>query len=95
MKNLQGAELKLAELQIKYSGVEKQNFELSEKVNCYQYVYLLTFVFVVAKPVAVLTVVSVVTEEISKFRDQTKCPLNKRCALGGPLNRLSLLIIFS
>ena len=33
MKNLQGAELKLAELQAKYSGMEKQNFELSEKVN--------------------------------------------------------------
>lgn len=32
LKNLQGAELKLAELQIKYSGMEKQNFELSEKV---------------------------------------------------------------
>ena len=33
MKNLQGAELKLAELQTKYSGMEKQNFELSEKVR--------------------------------------------------------------
>lgn len=32
LKNLQGAELKLAELQTKYSGMEKQNFELSEKV---------------------------------------------------------------
>lgn len=33
LKNLQGAERKLAELQItKYSGMEKQNFELSEKV---------------------------------------------------------------
>lgn len=38
MKNLQGAEVKLTELQGKYSGIEKQNFELSEKVmrfsNC-------------------------------------------------------------
>ena len=33
MKNLRGAELKLAELQSKYSGMEKQNFELSEKVT--------------------------------------------------------------
>lgn len=33
MKNLQGAELKLAELQTKCSGMEKQNFELSEKVR--------------------------------------------------------------
>ena len=32
MKNLQGAEVKLTELQAKYSGIEKQNFELSEKV---------------------------------------------------------------
>ena len=32
LKNLQGAERKLAELQTKYSGMEKQNFELSEKV---------------------------------------------------------------
>lgn len=32
LKNLQGAELKLAELQTKYSRMEKQNFELSEKV---------------------------------------------------------------
>ena len=32
LKNLQGAELKLAELQTKYSEMEKQNFELSEKV---------------------------------------------------------------
>lgn len=35
LKSLQGAELKLAELQTKYSGMEKQNFELSEKVNSY------------------------------------------------------------
>ena len=36
LKNLQGAELKLAELQTKYSAMEKQNFELSEKVKRYQ-----------------------------------------------------------
>lgn len=38
MKNLQGAEVKLTELQAKYSEIEKQNFELGEKVmrfsNC-------------------------------------------------------------
>lgn len=33
LKSVHGAELKLAELQTKYSGMEKQNFELSEKVN--------------------------------------------------------------
>lgn len=34
MKDLKGAELKVAEIQSKCSGMEKQNVELSDKVPC-------------------------------------------------------------